>query len=76
MFIDTVGASGTGIPLTPSDGVFNDDHEGGYADIPLTTIRRSPTAPTPLTSTPRTRPATGVPISTGDAGRRQGQAHA
>ena len=38
-FIDTVGANGSGIPLTASDGVFNDPSEGGYADIPLTTVR-------------------------------------
>ncbi len=39
VFIDTAGASGTGIPMTSSDGAFNDAQEGGYADIPLTTIR-------------------------------------
>ncbi len=38
-FIDTVGTSGSGIPLSSSDGVFNDAQEGGYADIPLPTIR-------------------------------------
>ena len=38
-FIDTVGANGTGFPLTASDGQFNDTTEGGYADIPLTTVR-------------------------------------
>ena len=37
-FIDTVGANGSGVKLTPSDGVFNDTTEGGYADIPLATI--------------------------------------
>ena len=39
-FIDVVGANGTGIPLTASDGFFNDPSEGGYADIPLTTVRQ------------------------------------
>ena len=37
-FIDTVGANGSGIRLTPSDGVFTDTTEGGYADIPLATV--------------------------------------
>ncbi|MEQ6901408.1 multicopper oxidase domain-containing protein [Nocardioides sp. YIM 152588] len=37
-FIDTVGADGSGIGLTSSDGVFNDTTEGGYADIPLATV--------------------------------------
>ncbi len=39
MFIDTVGATGTGIPLRAVDGSFDDPVEGGYADIPLTTVR-------------------------------------
>ncbi len=39
MFIDTVGAIGTGVPLRAVDGSFNDPEEGGYADIPLTTVR-------------------------------------
>ncbi|MCB0908833.1 MAG: multicopper oxidase domain-containing protein [Nocardioidaceae bacterium] len=38
-FIDTVGANGSGIPLLASDGFFNDQSEGGYADIPLATIK-------------------------------------
>ena len=38
-FIDTVGADGTGFPLQASDGQFNDQSEGGYADIPLATIK-------------------------------------
>jgi len=38
-FIDTVGANGSGIPLLASDGLFNDQSEGGYADIPLATIK-------------------------------------
>ena len=39
LFIDTVGANGTGVPLIASDGLFNDASEGGYADIPLATVR-------------------------------------
>jgi hypothetical protein len=39
LFIDTPGGNGTGVPLTASDGQFNDASEGGYADIPLGTIR-------------------------------------
>jgi hypothetical protein len=37
-FIDTVGADGTGFIFTANDGTFNSLSEGGYADIPLTTI--------------------------------------
>lgn len=37
-FIDTAGAAGTGVPLAPSDGVWNGTPETGYADIPLATI--------------------------------------
>ncbi|MDR7253520.1 FtsP/CotA-like multicopper oxidase with cupredoxin domain [Nocardioides sp. BE266] len=44
-FIDTVGANGSGIPLIASDGLFNDTSEGGYADIPLTTVRQLPDGP-------------------------------
>ena len=44
-FIDTVGATGSGIPLTASDGLFNDLAEGGYLDIPLTTVRALPSGP-------------------------------
>ena len=39
VFIDTVGANGSGIPLGASDGVYNDPSEGGYADIPLSTVK-------------------------------------
>ena len=39
-FIDTVGANGTGFGLTASDGTFNSPLEGGYADIPLATIKQ------------------------------------
>ena len=38
-FIDSVGANGTGIPLIAGDGLFNDLNEGGYADIPLATVK-------------------------------------
>lgn len=37
-FIDTVGATGTGFPFIPSDGIWNGVSEIGYADIPLATI--------------------------------------
>lgn len=37
-FIDTVGANGSGFPVTATDGVFNGVSEAGYVDIPLTTI--------------------------------------
>ena len=37
-FIDTVGADGTGFPLTPSDGLYNASTENGYVFVPLTTI--------------------------------------
>ena len=37
-FLDTVGANGTGIRLTPSNGVFVGTTEGGYTDIPLSTV--------------------------------------
>ncbi len=39
MFIGDATAPGTGIPLKAVDGSFNDPVEGGYADIPLTTVR-------------------------------------
>ncbi len=39
-FLDTPGANGSGIPLTASDGAFNDTSEGGYALLPLTTVRQ------------------------------------
>lgn len=38
VFIDTVGANGTGFPMVPSDGRWNGATEAGYADIPLSTI--------------------------------------
>jgi FtsP/CotA-like multicopper oxidase with cupredoxin domain len=37
-FLDTVGANGTGIRLTPSNGVYTGTTEGGYTDIPLSTV--------------------------------------
>ena len=37
-FIDTVGAVGTGIPFTPSDGLWNSAVETGFVDIPLGTV--------------------------------------
>lgn len=37
-FIDTVGANGTGILITPSDGLFNSASENGYSYIPLLTV--------------------------------------
>jgi len=37
-FIDTVGPVGTGIPLIPRDGLFNEPSESAYADITLATI--------------------------------------
>ena len=37
-FINTVGADGTGFPLTPRDGLFNETVEDAYVYIPLSTI--------------------------------------
>ena len=37
-FINTVGADGSGFPLTPSDGLFNEAVEEAYVYIPLSTI--------------------------------------
>jgi hypothetical protein len=37
-FIDTVGANGSGILITPSDGSFNSSVENGYSYIPLITV--------------------------------------
>lgn len=39
-FIDTVGADGSGFPLTPRDGLFNETVEEAYAYIPLSTINQ------------------------------------
>lgn len=41
-FIDTVGATGTGFPFIPSDGIWNGASETGYADIPLANINALP----------------------------------
>ena len=40
MFLDTQGANGAGIPMTASDGLFNDQAEGAYGNIPLSTVRQ------------------------------------
>ncbi|MEO8357146.1 MAG: multicopper oxidase family protein [Chloroflexota bacterium] len=37
-FIDTVGANGTGILITPSDGSFNSASENGYSYLPLLSV--------------------------------------
>lgn len=37
-FINTVGADGTGFPLSPRDGLFNETVEDAYVFIPLSTI--------------------------------------
>ncbi|MBI5964228.1 MAG: multicopper oxidase domain-containing protein [Chloroflexi bacterium] len=37
-FIDAVGADGTGILMTPNDGLFNGVTENGYTYIPLITV--------------------------------------
>ncbi len=37
-FLDSVGANGTGIRLTPSNGTFTGTTEGGYTDLPLSTV--------------------------------------
>ncbi len=45
MFIDTVGANGSGIPMIASDGLFDGSSEGGYADIPLSTVKQMANGP-------------------------------
>ncbi len=45
MFVDTVGADGSGIVLEPDDGVFDTASESGYADIPLATVRQMTNGP-------------------------------
>jgi FtsP/CotA-like multicopper oxidase with cupredoxin domain len=42
VFVGATGANGSGIPMAPTDGVFNSASEQGYADIPLNTIRLTP----------------------------------
>ena len=44
-FINVVGADGSGFPLTPSDGQFNEAVEGAYVYIPLSTIGQLPVGP-------------------------------
>jgi FtsP/CotA-like multicopper oxidase with cupredoxin domain len=41
-FIDTVGADGSGFPLTPKDGLFNEVIEDAYVYIPLPNINVLP----------------------------------
>ena len=41
-FIGAVGANGTGIPMTPTDGVFNSVTESAYTYIPLITVNALP----------------------------------
>ncbi|MCV2393291.1 multicopper oxidase domain-containing protein, partial [Actinotalea sp. M2MS4P-6] len=38
IFLDTLGADGTGIVMSASDGRFDSATEAGYADIPLSTV--------------------------------------
>jgi hypothetical protein len=47
-FIDTVGADGSGFPMTPNDGLFNSPVENAYAFIPLPTINQLPEGPHPI----------------------------
>lgn len=63
-FIDTVGANGSGIPLTASDGLFNDTSEGGYADIPLTTVRQLANGPHTLSVHARDAAGNWGPVGT------------
>ena len=37
-FLDTVGANGTGIRFSATDGAFNSATEAGYASVPLSTV--------------------------------------
>lgn len=63
-FIDTVGANGSGIPLTASDGLFNDTSEGGYTDIPLTTVRQLANGPHTLSVHARDAAGNWGPVGT------------
>ncbi len=38
VFLDTVGANGSGIVVRATDGLYNSPSEAGYADIPLATV--------------------------------------
>lgn len=40
IFIDTLGADATGIPMPPTDGNFDSADELSYVDVPLTTINQ------------------------------------
>ncbi|MGA9346601.1 MAG: multicopper oxidase family protein, partial [Nocardioidaceae bacterium] len=40
VFIDTVGADGSGIPSVALDGAFDSTSETAYADIPLSTVQQ------------------------------------
>jgi hypothetical protein len=40
MFIDAVGANGSGIVVEADDGVFDSSTESGYSDIPLATVKQ------------------------------------
>lgn len=63
-FIDTVGANGSGIPLIASDGLFNDTSEGGYTDIPLTTVRQLTNGPHTLSVHARDAAGNWGPVGT------------
>ena len=60
-----------GIPLTASDGLFNDATEGGYADIPLATVKALTNGTTRSSSTPGTPPGNWGATGIDDAARRQ-----
>jgi hypothetical protein len=47
-FIDVVGADGSGFPLTPKDGLFDEPVEDAYAYIPLPTINLLPEGTHPI----------------------------
>lgn len=44
-FIDTVGALGTGFPLLPNDGVWNETSEGALGNVPFNTLAILPDGP-------------------------------
>jgi FtsP/CotA-like multicopper oxidase with cupredoxin domain len=47
-FLETVGVDGSGFPLTPRDGLFDELVEDAYAYIPLSTINQLPEGPNPI----------------------------
>ena len=47
-FIDNIEADGSGFPLTPRDGLFNELTEEAYAYIPLSTIAQLDEGPHPI----------------------------